>query len=181
MHRPLRASASMLLVVLVAVPAAASSSPSSDAFPRLRCLDERAKTVLDNSVRRSLTVRELMQRIEHSDLIVFLRVGVLPGEMAGATNLMTATVHTRYVIVTLDPRCPPTDLVARLGHELQHVVEIADEPRVRDVRSLRAHFDRIGWHSGTTDRWETKGALETGRRVAHEVRGEGAGRAWPRS
>jgi len=37
------------------------------------------------------------------------------------------------------------ELVCTLAHELQHVVEIADAPEVRDTRSLLRFYDRIGW------------------------------------
>jgi hypothetical protein len=164
----------MLFLALVAARpvAAAPAAGSSNEFSRVRCLDKRAQGVLDDAARRSVTVRGMLQRIEGSDLVVYLRISMLDNNLAGGTNLMTATAHARYIMVTLDPRCIPTELVPRLGHELQHVVEIASVPSVRDVRGMRALFEKIGWHSGQFDKWETRSAVEVGRRVAREARGE---------
>jgi hypothetical protein len=72
------------------------------------------------------------------------------------------------VVVTVDPRAIPVDLISRLGHELRHVVEIVDAPDVRDVDGLRELFKRIGWRSGGSDFWETKDAVAAGRQVVRE-------------
>jgi hypothetical protein len=154
-----------LLASAVTLPAYAT--PLS--FTRIRCLEQRDRRLFEEAVVQSPTVRRLAERIEHSDLVVFVRVAVLGGEMVGTTQMMAAPRGARYLRVTLDGRAAPVDMVARLGHEFQHVAEIADAPDVKDDDGMRALFKRIGWRSGWGDRWETQDAIETGRRVAREV------------
>ena len=73
------------------------------------------------------------------------------------------------MLVTVDPFRSPTDLVGALGHELQHVSEIADAPDVKDEGGMRELFKRIGWRRGRDDRWETREAIEMGRQAAREA------------
>lgn len=154
---------------LAAAPVTEAASSPTPASGRLRCLDKRAGNVLREALRYSPTVRGLAARIEDSDLIVLLQIVMLPGNMVGATKLMTSVPGARYVSVTLDPRGLPQDMLGRLGHELRHVVEIADAPDVADEAGMQALFKRIGWKAGRANTYETEAAIETGRRVASEA------------
>lgn len=138
-------------------------------YSRLRCLDEISKGVLKLAAERSATVRRLAERIEESDLVVYIRSAAVEGNLAGTTTLLSTTSRSRFLVVTIDPRCPPLDRLPRLAHELRHAVEMADAREVRDEAGMRALFQRIGWRSGHLDRWETREAVETGRRVANEI------------
>jgi hypothetical protein len=60
-------------------------------------------------------------------------------------------------------------MIAMIGHELQHAVEIAAEPTVRSKRDLQNYYKRIGVASRAGDTWDTEAARHTGRRVAREV------------
>jgi predicted DNA-binding transcriptional regulator YafY len=56
-----------------------------------------------------------------------------------------------------------------LGHELQHAMEIAAAPDVRDTVTLRALYLRIGYERTNGGYYETDAALEVGRQVSAEV------------
>ncbi len=154
-------------IVLAALTIPADAKPLP--FTHVRCLEPRSLQLFQDAVAQSSTVRRLASRIERSDLVVFVHLGMLQGEMIGKTNMISSAPGARYVLVTLDPLRSPTDRVGALAHELQHVSEIADAPDVKDERGMRELFKRIGWRNSRDDRWETSEAIETGRQAAREA------------
>jgi hypothetical protein len=156
-----------------AVPAGA---PPNVMIPdsRLRGLAVIERRLLRDALSESATVRELTGRVERSDLIVFVHIGMLETGLTGTTQLVSCAGGVRYILVTLDPRATPTERVANLGHELRHVVEIADAPDVKTAEQMKRLFQHIGWRSGRDNRWETSNAIEAGRQVLREVSEHGS-------
>jgi hypothetical protein len=130
---------------------------------------KRACEVLQDGLRRSETIRRLVSRVERSDLIVWVTLSPLPPGRTGATRLLTASAGYRFLLVTLDPQGSPFLLAARLGHELQHVTEIADAAEVHDSNGMSALYRKIGWPASGSNTWETEAALELGQRVFREM------------
>jgi hypothetical protein len=136
---------------------------------RLRCLDRDAARLLAVAKAWSPSVRLLVERIERSDLLVYVRMDGLT-KHGGETRFITAAPGARYVMVGINPRADNTVLVSMLGHELQHVAEIADATGVRTVEGMLALFKRIGWPGTSANGFETPAAIEVGQQVALEVR-----------
>ena len=61
------------------------------------------------------------------------------------------------------------ELIAIAGHELQHALEVAAHPKVRDGKGMRALYERIGIRTGSFDRYDTAEAQSMGRRVRAEL------------
>ena len=65
-------------------------------------------------------------------------------------------------------------LISRLGHELQHVLEVVAAPDVQSQQSLQTLYERIGFAVhvgvGTSRRYETFNAQEAEQRVWRELR-----------
>jgi len=134
---------------------------------KVRCTSRQMRDLLEQGLRLSPTLASLVDRIERSDVIVYLKLGSTRPGTYGSTQLIGASVFARIVMVTIKSLAPSPDLLDRLGHELQHVVEIAEASDVRDAETLRALLRRIGWMPGA-DRWETDAAVAQGRRVRIE-------------
>jgi hypothetical protein len=156
------------LACLVAVQSAAAFAEPLQGS-RIRPLGAGEKRLVRSAMDQSATVRELVARIERSDLIVMLRFGMLSSQKAGTTELLSVVPGTRFLLVTLDPRAIERDRLARLGHELRHVVELADATEVRNATTMRELFERIGWPSSGPDNWETAQAVEAGRLVVQDL------------
>ena len=66
-------------------------------------------------------------------------------------------------------------LVAVLGHELQHVAEVASAPEVRSLEAFARHYDRTGLRmpapAGGGRRYETIAALVVESRIREELAG----------
>ena len=153
-----------------AEPAVHVLSPQS----RVRCLDPEARRLVGAAVAASPTVARMVADLQRTDLIVGIETEPFQRKTKGEARLLGATASTRLVRIRIRIPGAQTDLMAVLGHELQHALELAAAPEVRDEATLRAFYLRIGFARMLGGYYETEAALETGRRVAAEV---GASRA----
>lgn len=168
----------LLLVLAAALVAPSTALPAQrrDAIdanlPRVRALDALAANVLDAAIRMSPTVVGLIAELRRGDVIVHVQTAFLPPRVKGVTRLVTATPSARYVRVMLRiPNALPC-LVAVLGHELRHAVELAAMPDVRDERAFVAAALEMGWATFCDGFFETKAAVHTGRLVWREIAGK---------
>jgi hypothetical protein len=159
-----------VLVLALLWPSSVPLAGASDDFRqgRLRALSKEANALLREGLRLSPTFAGMVNRIERSDLIVYVQFGSLRPGVEGATQLVGSSAGTRYVLVTIRPMATVIDLLGRLGHELQHVTEIAEARDVHDDAGMSVLFRRIGWSAGS-GRWETDAAILHGRRVLREA------------
>ena len=135
---------------------------------RLRPADSTAAGLLRGAMARSATFRAIVETIEGSDLIVYIETR--PNRLPGQLQLLAATPDCRHVRVSVRTPGLDTELIAWMGHELWHAVEVAGAPEVRDQATLLRLYQRIGvaGASGTTA--ETAKAQEVWMRVLREVR-----------
>ena len=144
-------------------------------FRALRTSDPQLRQALDIGLARSWTLHDLEARLERSSVIVYIARASLARGLAGRTRLIGAGDGWRFLSVELDDRYAGLDLLTVLGHELQHAVEIGEAAGVVDEGSMLALYRRIGLPSGDSESdgqsFETRQAIETGRRVHMELMG----------
>src|SRR5262249_26045796 len=137
MRRPLTI---LTIHALIAASVSAAASTSIDDAV-LRPRTELVRSLVAQGVLKSPTFRELVERLERSDLIVYIDVDPFPRpHLHGALNLVVERGGRRYVRITLDPHNHRRALVAWLGHELQHAAELADHPEINTVDRLTAYY-----------------------------------------
>jgi hypothetical protein len=158
------------LLLSLAAPAAAAGDGHP---PRLRTVDRRVRALLHDAVARSPSVRALVERLERSDVVVYLRCEALPPHLDGRLTFVSAVGGFRYVLVHLAAERSPLRKMAALGHELQHAVEIADRPDIVDQASLaRAYaafgFERRSGHFAVTA-FDTLAAVAVGEQIRKEI------------
>jgi hypothetical protein len=139
------------------------------ALPRLRAADATAARAFDRGVACCPTIRGLVREVEASDLIVYVETGLVEQPALARTVLMGGGTNVRYVRVTLSQMTSTDNLIELLGHELQHAVEIAQAPEVRDRDAMIALYKRIGFHRNRANHFETARAREVGIRVRSEI------------
>lgn len=136
---------------------------------RVRPMQKRAETLLATGMERSATFRQLVRRIEASDVIVYVEIRHdLRGGVGGSMRFVTRSATDRFVRIQLNGTYNAHTLVAVLGHELQHVVEIADHAEVRSSEDLRVFYRRIGVRTGI-DTFDSDAARDAGYRVRAEI------------
>ncbi len=139
---------------------------------RIRPQDARLVAVLRQGAERSETFRALVDRIEASNVFVYLALSpVMKSSLAGKLNWMTRSGEYRYLRATINTEQNPDQMIATVAHELQHVVEVIEDEQVSDQRSLQELYKRIGRPSisGVATGWETEAAQQIGVRVRREL------------
>jgi hypothetical protein len=151
----------------------------AESLIRIRTESTYLQAVLAEAGSRSPTFRALALKIDASNVITYVTCEHFASRLlAGRTLLGYTTDKARYVRVQVDCMLPRLTLTAILGHELQHVAEIAAAPDVVDSKSFSRLYQTIGYLScvgwSSPEKFETDGALEAGERVREEYL-----RRWP--
>jgi hypothetical protein len=164
-------SISMLALFLFALSPHASAAESGVRDPHIRSSEPVLLDELERGARVSPTLSRLIDRLEASDVVVYLTFDRAPApNTAGHTALITATPGRRYLRISIDHRIGGCQRLALLGHELQHAVEISDSA-VTDENALASLYRKIGFrsYSGRADCYESQLAIETGARIQREA------------
>jgi hypothetical protein len=141
------------------------------------------RPLVAQAAQRSPLIREMIDRLEASDLVVYVRLRQFTrSDLNGRVALLSSMpAGQRYLVIEL--ACGRSDVltIATLGHELFHALEIAAEPSIVDARSLAAFYTTAGEKTG--DRlgqltFETRGAEAAGVQVRRELFGAPARQTW---
>jgi len=110
-----------------------------------------------------------VETINASDGIVYVEKGmcrhsvraclVLTVDLAGPNRILRIAVSTHR---------DHEEVMAAIGHELQHAIEVLGDPHVTDYHTMYSFFDRIG--PTGSERFETHAAVQAGMDVLHELR-----------
>jgi hypothetical protein len=120
---------------------------------------------------RSRTFAKLMSALDGTDVIVYVEFSTtLNLSLSGRLLFATATASgLRYLRIQLSPDGSLNQQLATLAHELQHALEVAEHPGVRNEKTFAQLFTRIGTPP-TLDRcYDTEAARSIGRRVMLEL------------
>jgi len=153
-------------IVVALLTGPSGDRPAVSPASHVRAADN-ARALLGDAAARSATVRELIERLEASDVIVYVEITASPHIPLARTKLVVATAGARFLRIGLRSTLSPFDVLPLIAHELQHAVEIADRPDVRDDNAMRRLFTAIGHRSGH-DGFETDEA----RRIELQARKE---------
>jgi hypothetical protein len=166
----------VLAAIVAGTPVAATSEPSV-----LRCDgDPHLNKIVAQGLARSATLRSLVTELERTHVIAYASIsrGLPPG-VGGRVRFIGTGDGWRFLRIEVDDRCSKVELLALLGHELQHATEIAAAPGVTDSASMAALYDRIGLGRmesrapGDPAWYETQAAIDVQRRVYGELFGDG--------
>jgi hypothetical protein len=158
-----------LLSALVISPTAAAAGP--DGGPRIRPQDSRTRLMLQEGAARSATFKALVDRIEASNVFVYIAINpLLKSTLSGSLTWMTEAGGYRYLRASISPDLLFDQMIATMAHELQHAVEVIGDETVKDEKTLVELYRRIGQRSQhATAGWETTAAQETGWQVRREL------------
>jgi len=146
----------------------------------VRATDPRVKQWLEIGAAESQTFRDLLDRLSESDLIVHVQL-VEHLNVAGQTYFVKSTSTVRYVRIELVPGSHVSDMIALIGHELQHAVEIAGAPGVRDRQTLAQFYGAMAGNSAAHNEYDSVAARVMEARVKRELAGRSAAETAPHS
>lgn len=167
-----RALLALSLIGLVSSSAAAAGPGRDEPLPgaHVRGATHAENALIRDGVRRSQTFAKIVERINASDVVVYVsRAQRLPSGLDGRLTFMTSAGGIRYLHAQVIGGLGPDDTLAILGHELQHALEVATHPEVRDPASLGVLYERIGEKQHVPNRFDTVAARRTGFRVRQEL------------
>jgi hypothetical protein len=150
-------------------PDSASAPSPGRANSRVRALGNVAGRLLEQAIQKSPSMAAMVDELERSDLLVYVETRNLPKLVHGYVQMAGSTANVRYVRLVLGVPNTNRELMATLGHELRHTLEIAAMPDVRDGASLSARYRTLGVPMVKGGYYETEAALEAGRQVAREI------------
>jgi hypothetical protein len=150
---------------------AAGSAPLDPLAFHVRATDASTREWLRIGAAESPTFRALLAKLVVSDVIVYIGVvEKIAGGLSGQMLFVAATPGTRYVRVELVANGSEREMVALVGHELQHAVEIASAPHVRDRQSMAMLYLAMGGNPRRS-RFDSLAARVTEERVRGELAG----------
>jgi hypothetical protein len=159
-----------LFLTLLAVHTRAADRDPRD--PHIRSGEAELLDAVAKGGRVSPTLQRLVDRLDASDVVVYLMFDRSPSpSTAGHISLLTAVPGRRYLRISIDRRNIGCQRIGILGHELQHAVEIADEPSVTNQAGVAALYRRIGFRSAGdyTDCFDSLPAITAGQLIQREV------------
>jgi hypothetical protein len=137
---------------------------------RVRSNDPQLAHLLSDGARRSRTFAQLVTRVHATDLIVYVEsTHSLPPDTVGRLQLQSVVNGCRYLRVQVKSTLLRDEMIAVIGHELRHALEVADDPTVLDNAALRALYKRIGYPAGHNGGFDTDAAKRTGFQVRDEL------------
>jgi hypothetical protein len=156
------------------VPAIAAGEVPAE-IPRLRWADASIDDLFATGVARSSTFRDLVDRVERSDVIVHVEPWPpdVRGRPGGAMWFVGAAGGHRHLRIAVNVTLPYVQAVALLGHELQHALEVAADPSVVSGATFEALYRRIGDRcdaSPGSSAYDTRAARDVQHRITGDLR-----------
>ncbi len=133
---------------------------------------------LQDGLRRSAVIRQLVEVIDASNVIVYLARGECPRPAVACLMVSSSGPEVRHLRINFTLRnglgqpggWRKNDLAVAIAHELQHAVEIAGWPDVVDGATMEAAYSRRGLDRGGSH-LDTHAAIQAGDDRRAELRG----------
>ena len=149
----------------------AAGSPGGDDAtpgPRVRSSHAYLRAMIGEAALRSQTFRGLVAAIEATDGIVYVEHGPCMKSVHACLILdVTAAGRYRILRIMVDARQPDWDVMASIGHELRHALEVLED---RSIVNNSSMFFFYAQTRDSKDRpFETRAATDAGVAVRREV------------
>lgn len=162
----------LALALTLVVPSVAGAGSLPGGVTRLRPLDPAAVALVENARQQSPTIRDLVNKFEDRNLIVYVQVVPARADRPQSGMRYVGTSKSaRFVLIQIATCDPPCREVELLGHELRHAWDVARWTWVSDDGRLQRMMSLFGWRDRKAARgYETASAVRTEAQVSREVR-----------
>ena len=165
-----------LLVLRTPVLAQTPHEASGAAFTHVRGTTPQLQALIAGTADKSPGFRDMLQRLEASTVIVYVRAVALPApSLNGRTAFLKVEVPSaavRRLVVEISCSRPLLAQTTTLAHELRHALEIAEAPWVVVTKTLEQYYEQIGFRvdsGGRLVQFETVAAREAANRIRREL------------
>ncbi|MEP7310232.1 MAG: hypothetical protein ABJA98_32410 [Acidobacteriota bacterium] len=154
-------------LTIAASSVAAASAADSAGMPRVRSGHAYIRAMIEEAAERSDTFRRLVKAVEATDGIVYVEQGKCGHSVRACLTLhVTPAADFRILRVMVDARQPDWNVMASIGHELQHALEVLGEASLKTSEAVFLFYNRV---TSRTDTFETSAAIAAGNAVHSEV------------
>jgi hypothetical protein len=162
--------AAMMLVACVGLSgvgeAAGETLPAGGS--QIRSGDARIVALIARATEQSPTFRGMVETIEATDGIVYIERGVCRSGARACLIGVTKPGAMRFLWIRVDLRKIDRELMALMGHELQHAIEVLRNREVVSTGEMVLLYERKGMKDASGG-FETVSAIEAGQSVALEL------------
>jgi hypothetical protein len=140
----------------------------------VRSTEVRFRKLVDRGEVRSPTFHRLMDRLDTSDVVVYLEPKQKDrGLDAYSAHHLTIDGPYRHIRVPIEVQGTEDRVIGVIGHELQHAAEVAQSPEIRDDVGVRRFFERAALPfgcGGGRECYETQTARDVEESVLAELK-----------
>ena len=155
-----RAILTLILWAFLGWGAASTDAREGELTPVVRTHAPLLASMIEEGRARSATFRRLVGEVEHLHGIVYVDAGTCQRRARSCLRLnVLMSGETRLLFVEVDPRQDRTTLIASIGHELQHAVEVLSNKQVNTDSAMYLFYRREGLQSARY--FETEKARRT--------------------
>jgi hypothetical protein len=146
----------------------AGTSDSGPGLPRVRSTNRTIAAAIAKAESQSATFRSLVRDIEGTDGIVYVEEGICRHGVKACLSLsIVSGVGYRLLRILVGTTGDAIALMATIGHELRHAIELLSEPGVRTTAAAYNYYLREA--PTVRDAFETMAAMATGLAVEREL------------
>lgn len=121
-----------------------------------------------DAIERSRTFREMVDAINASDAYIVISAAPCGHGVRACFVSVRSSGARRFLFVQVDPARRDGDLMAAIGHELRHTVEVIQHPAIRTDAEKFFFYERTAMH-GPSGARETVAAMDAGNAVRAEI------------
>ncbi len=142
-------------------------------FTRVRGADEEFRSLIREGDARSPTFRAMVDELQRTNAIVMVQFGFCAkGQVRSCVSNVSGDARQRHVRILVSTRTTSDRLIATIGHELHHALEILRDAAIVDDVGVMRLYRRIGnglCAKGRSGWCETDAALAIEKSVLNEL------------
>jgi hypothetical protein len=162
----------LLLVACVGSVSGSAITDDAQIADRLRTYSPSVAAAIRAGLTHSVTFRRVVEKLLASDGIVYVSEGGCRYVHACLLMKVNQLGSYRMLSIHVASNRAMTDVVASIGHELQHALEILGSGSGARTPSfaIEAVFEGVGWRDAQTGAFETQAAIVIGETIREEMR-----------
>jgi hypothetical protein len=160
-----------LILVALGIDSAIVSGQDTTGVPRVRSESPWLRVAIAEGNEKSPTFRRVVEAINSTNGIVYVQEGDCRRRVRACLHLSMETAGgNRFLRIFVDrAKLQGCELIALIGHELQHTLEVLGNPHIRTWRQMYAMFDLRG--RTIYDTFESDAAMTVEMQVEKEICG----------
>jgi hypothetical protein len=135
----------------------------------VRSTDVSVADLIERAARESPTFRSMMDAVRASKGIVYIQPGKCGHGVRSCLVDVVPAGARRILRAKVDVKKRDAELMASIGHELRHALEVLSDPSIKSSNAMFHYYHRTAT-MGAGRTFETRAAIQAGDAVGREIR-----------